>query len=254
MGSQATVRTWLETPFLATRVLVGACVLVFGLIAVDHGGIPVALLRGRGLLPSEILRFGGLFGEAGTEEPWRLLSACYIHLGVLHLGMNMMALIALGKRAEERVGPARMIVAFTVTGICGFLASEWWYAPFSPPTAGASGALFGLMGHEIGQMHGRNDPRVKDVFFQFAAYAVAFALLAWSSPVGLNNAAHVGGFLAGYPLGRLFHLERRPWRRKVLAQAGALICLVAAGASVYLSDVSDLWRQVRSEEIQRGFR
>src|SRR5690606_8265713 len=155
-------------------------------------------------------------------EPWRYLSAVYVHLGALHLVMNSMALLALGRRAEQRVGGARMIVVFTLTGIGGFVASTLWYGASGPLTAGASGALFGLMGHEIGQMHAQRDPRLKDILVQFLAYAVAFALL-----FSVNNAAHIGGFVLGYPLGRAFYLERRPWRRALWFRGLAAVSLAA---------------------------
>lgn len=238
----------LDQPFLATQVLLGMCVLNFLLVCLDHGGLALGFL-GKSLLPSEVLRWGATFGQLSRVEPWRYLSAVYVHLGALHLVMNSMALLALGRRAEQRVGGARMIVVFTLTGIGGFVASTLWYGASGPLTAGASGALFGLMGHEIGQMHAQRDPRLKDILVQFLAYAVAFALL-----FSVNNAAHIGGFVLGYPLGRAFYLERRPWRRALWFRGLAAVSLAAGVASVVLSARSDVWRQMRLEEIQHNLR
>lgn len=243
-----TVASLIEQPYLATRILLGICLVNFGLMSLDHGGISLGFI-GRQLLLSEYLRWGATVGPLALQEPWRYLSAVYVHLGALHLVMNSLALLALGRRTEQRVGGARMIVTFTLTGIVGFIASQVWYGPGGPPTAGASGALFGLMGHEIGQMHAQRDPRLKDILFQFLAYAVAFALL-----LSVNNAAHIGGFLLGYPLGRAFYLEKRPWNRAWLFRGLAAMCVAAGCASIALSTMSDVWKQVRSEEIQYGLR
>lgn len=238
----------LNRPYLATQILLGLCLVNFALVSLDHKGLALGFI-GRGLLASEVVRWGATYGNLAVAEPWRYLSAVYVHLGVLHLVMNGMALVVLGKRTEQRVGGAAMVVVFTLTGIAGFLASQWWYGPNGPLTAGASGALFGLMGHEIGQMHAHRDPRLKDLLFQFLAYAVAFALI-----FSVNNAAHLGGFLLGYPLGWLLFLERRPWRRAWLYRGLAALSLAAGVASIVLSTASDEWRKLRVVEIQYHLR
>lgn len=237
-----------DRPYLATQVLLGVCLVDFALVSLDHGGLALGFI-GRELLASDVMRWGATYGNLATVEPWRYLSAVFVHLGALHLVMNGMALVALGRRTEQRVAGARMIVVFTLTGIAGFVASQWWYGPNGPVTAGASGALFGLMGHEIGQMHARRDRRLKDLLFEFLAYAAAFALI-----FSVNNAAHLGGFVLGYPLGRLFFLERRPWRRAWLFRGLAALCVVAGVASIVLSARSDEWRKLRVEEIQYRLR
>jgi rhomboid protease GluP len=238
-------------PFLATRILLGLCLVDFALMVLDHGGLPMAMLGRLGSPPSgsELLRWGGLLGSVAEKEPWRYLSAVYVHLDPLHLLFNGMALLALGRRTEQRVGGPRMVVAFTVTGVVGFLASAYWYGGLPYGTAGASGALFGLMGHEIGQMHASRDPRLKDVLFQFGAYTLAFALM-----FNVNNAAHLGGFVAGYPLGRLFASEKRPWLRTRLLQALAGLCILASVASLVLSASSPAWERERAQEVRNGER
>jgi rhomboid protease GluP len=229
----------------------GLCLVDFALMVLDHRGLPMVMLGKLGSPPSisELLRWGGLWSDVADTEPWRYLSAVFVHLDPLHLLFNGMAVLALGRRTEQRVGGARMIVAFTITGIAGFLASAYWYGGTPYGTAGASGALFGLMGHEIGQMHASRDPRLKDVLFQFGAYTLAFALM-----FNVNNAAHLGGFVAGYPLGRLFATERRPWRRAWLFQVLAGLCIVASVGSILLSATSPAWERERAKEVLYGER
>lgn len=236
-------------PYLATQILLGLCLVNFAFVTLDHGGLTLGFLLDQGPSVSAMVRWGATYGGLALAEPWRYLSAVYVHVGLLHLAMNGMALQALGKRTEQRVGGAAMVVVFTLTGIAGFVASQWWYGPVGPPTAGASGALFGLMGHEIGQLHARRDPRLRDILFQLLAYAVAFALV-----FHMNNAAHIGGFVLGYPLGRLLFLERRPWRRAWLYRGLAALSLAAGVASVVLSAASDEWRKLRVLEIQYDLR
>jgi membrane associated rhomboid family serine protease len=240
-----------DTPFLATRILLGICLVNFALMVLDHGGLPMVMFGKVGRPPSdsELLRWGGLLGGVAENEPWRYLSAVFVHLDPLHLLFHGMAVLALGRRTEQRVGGPRMVVAFTITGIVGFLASALWYGSSPYGTAGASGALFGLMGHEIGQMHARRDPRLKDVLFQFGAYTLAFALM-----FNVNSAAHLGGFIAGYPLGRLFASERRPWRLDRLFQVLAGLCIVASVASIVLSATSPAWERARADEVLHGER
>jgi hypothetical protein len=92
----------------------------------------------------------------------------------------------------------------------------------SPPTAGASGAIFGLVGAQIAEMRRARDPRLKDVLLQYLAYAVAFALL-----LSVNNAAHLGGFVLGYVGAEgLLRLPHHPlWERAGRFVAWALIGL-----------------------------
>src|SRR5690606_37267066 len=157
--------------------------------------VPIELL-GRGPSPSAIVQVGGISRQVGASvEIYRWLSAVYVHLGVLHLLMNMTALLWLGRTLEESLGRWRMVTILVLSGIGGFYASRVYFGPISPPTAGASGALFGLLGARVAEMRFEKDPRLKDFLLQYAAYAVAFALL-WR----VNNAAHLGGFVFGYVL------------------------------------------------------
>lgn len=239
-----------ETPFLATRILLGICLVDFALLVLDHGGLPTILLPlGSQPTISELLRWGALTDEVAWREPWRFLSAVFVHFDPLHLLMNGMGALALCRRTEQRVGGPRMVIAFTITGIVGFVASALWKQGEPFVTAGASGALFGLMGHEIGHMHMGRDPRLKDVLLQFGAYTLAFALM---FPV--NNAAHLAGFASGYPVSRLLAADKRPWRRAAVYRALAVACVVASVVSIALCVRSPVWVRERAGEVLRGER
>ena len=174
----------------------------------------------------------------------------FAHGSVLHVVMNMLALWSLGRRIEEGLGWARFTFIFILTGVLGFIVSDFWYALRSPvlvPTVGASGGLFGLAGAYIAYLYARRDPIYKDLLLQLVIFSVVIALY-----MPVNNAAHVGGFLTGAPMGYLFYKENRPWRHEFVFRPIALLCIVASVASVILCQTSSEWRIRRQMEIERG--
>ncbi len=228
-----------------TKLFVGMCSVVFAFLTLDTGQLSI---MGSDTHWSE-LRWGALTPLLGKDEPWRVLSATYIHFGILHIVFNMMATIDLGKLLERLVGPSRFIVALLVSAIAGFVVSQWWSLNFGTLrsiTGGASGGIFGLGGVLIGYLYARRDPAWKQIGIRFAVYAALFAVV---FPV--NNAAHIGGFIAGAPLGYVFCKEARPWRRHGLFRVLAACLLLASVASVALSHVSGVWEQRRALEMQR---
>ena len=242
-----------------TWVFVLLCLLVFfGMYLPiwirSHGNIS-ALMGGQQV--SDVLRWGGImnFGGRGglggitAEEPWRWLSAMFVHFGPLHVGMNLVTLVALGRELEPRLGSGRFGVVFLVSGILGFVASDAWSMVSGNPslTGGASGGLYGLIGALVGYLFARKDPRYRAILLEVAVLGVAMALL---FPV--NNAAHVGGFVSGSPLGILFFREKRPWRRDAFFGAFAGSLTVLALASIGLSMRSPLVREAQESEQRRG--
>jgi len=166
------------------------------------------------------------------REPWRYLSAVFVHLGVDHLLFNLAALWSLGRVIEQRLGSARLLLSFVLTGIAGFVVSRFYYGPISPPTAGASGALYGFIGIELGLLVSRRDPRARKLFFEWLAFAIGFALL-----FSVNNAAHAGGCASGAVLGYLFEKRLVRVNPKILSILAG-IALFASVLSVILSWLS----------------
>lgn len=187
----------------------------------------------------EAIRAGALLSAPSLVkmEPWRLLSACFVHFGLLHVGMNMLGLVHLSRLLEPAVGSVRLLIVYVATGIVGFAASVAYYAEFGrpTPTAGASGAIFGLMGAILGILYRRKDPRWKPFLAQTVGYSLMFGLLMR----GINNAAHVAGLLSGAALGLLMARAApapSTWWQRVLAA----LCAVSVGASLVLARLSDL--------------
>jgi rhomboid protease GluP len=217
--------------FPLTKLYVGLCVVVFLLMTLSGGQMP--RLLGGAVGPA--IRFGAMVTTYGFEQPWRLFSAMFVHFGILHIGFNMMALWDVGRALEQRLGSARFVLIFIGTGVLGFVASELWYSAQNEivPTAGASGGLFGLIAAFIGYLYAQRDPAWKQFLVRVVIYA---ALFAYAFPV--NNAAHIGGALVGFPLGYLFYKERRPWQRQRLLGALAALLVAASLASVLISLIS----------------
>jgi membrane associated rhomboid family serine protease len=172
------------------------------------------------------------------EEPWRLLSSCFVHFGFVHFAMNMAALVQLARLAEPAISAARFTIAYVVTGTLGFGFSLSYALVFPQQmlTAGASGAIFGVMGVILGFLVRRRDPRWK----VWARNAVFYSLL-FGFVIRANNAAHIGGLLVGAVFGALFAPGApKPASRLQVVLAG--LCLAACVASLVLAQQSELWR------------
>jgi membrane associated rhomboid family serine protease len=229
----------------ATKLIAAICIVVYGLMMLSEGSFRFDVAVSGAFKLSTLLRFGVLVQDLAWHEPWRLLAAVYMHFGLLHIGMNMFSLISLGRTLEPHFGSARFFILYTLTGLLGFTVSQWWYGS-SPPTAGASGAIFGLVGAVVGVLLARRDPRWRRSLVNYLVYAVILSLM-----LPVNTAAHIGGFFAGIVVGALFEREKQPHRRAGLMLAVAGVCLAASVGSVVLSATSPVWKQVRQAELAR---
>lgn len=233
-----------EAPMV--RFYLGVCGIVYVFTAFAAGGFRIL----QPPLMSEAFRWGALHPALVIEEPWRLLSAMFVHFGILHLGMNMSALVALGRGLEQALGSTRFVLTFVGTGIAGFVASAAW-SVLGPgamvTTAGASGGLFGLVGFEIGYAYRGRDPRWKSALTRALVIGV---LLGVFFPV--NNAAHAVGGLLGAAMG-YWSFKEGIWRKyAAFWSALAAIFVVASLLSIVLCHTSDVWRGLRASEIQQG--
>src|SRR5262249_53268464 len=135
---------------------------------------------------------------------WRLVTAGFLHGGLIHIGMNSWVMYDLGAQVEEIFGPARLIVIYFCATIGGFLASSFWSNGLS---GGASAAIMGLIGAMIalGMMHDSAvADAIKRVYVRYAIYMVIFGLLV----PNIDNAAHLGGLATGFAVARLAGLPR----------------------------------------------
>jgi len=148
---------------------------------------------------------------------WRLISAIFLHSGIIHLAFNSYALIFIGPLLEEALGRERFFVVYIATGAFGFMLSNWYYPPMLT-TVGASGAIFGIIGAAIAlsKRWSTWGSSLHQQLIHWAIYGLIYGLL-----LGANNAAHVGGFVSGVGLALSMGNPNRdlesPWRQRLWA-------------------------------------
>lgn len=150
-------------------------------------------------------------GIFATGAYWRLLAAMFLHIGVLHLLLNLWALFQLGGVFEAMFGSGRFLVTYFVTGLVASTASALFIE--ATIAAGASGAIFGILGALILSIRRsplwRHHPWSRGLVQQLLAWAGINILIGFSFP-GIDNAAHLGGFAAGLVLGLIPHRVAPP--------------------------------------------
>jgi rhomboid protease GluP len=147
-----------------------------------------------------LLAFGGKYGPAisGQGQWWRLITAGFLHGGLLHILMNSWAMFDLGAQVEQLYGTSRYVVFYIFTTITGFLASLLWSPGLS---IGSSAGIFGLIGAMIA--YGVRDrsgfgEAVRSMYIRWAIYGLIFGLIGF---FGVDNAAHIGGIAGGFAIG-----------------------------------------------------
>jgi len=194
---------------------------------------PSTALRPRGMFsifaPSDQVLFAlGATGAvpARVGRWWTVLTAIYLHGGLLHIVFNVLWIRQLGPAVEQLYGSARLVVIFTVSGVAGFLVSNAAGIPF---TIGASGSIFGLLGALVAFGRKRGGLFGTMVLRQYGQWALMLFVLGFFMS-GVNSLAHAGGFAGGFAAGLVLSLaERRAETALDHLLAVALVVLTAAG-------------------------
>ena len=180
--------------------------VTYGLIILNLLIFAVAVALGDGVLradPEAMIRLGTDYTPLTLGgQWWRLFSSIFLHFGVLHIGFNMWALFSNGRLAERVFGPARYLFIYLIAGLSASLTSLLWHPVVNG--AGASGAIFGIIGAMMAffakRMAGVPPSVAKTQLRSMAIYAT-YALLAAARIPGIDNAAHLGGVCTGFILG-----------------------------------------------------
>ena len=164
---------------------------------------------------------GGITSDTlSSGQWWRLLAAMFLHHGWVHFMLNMWALYQLGSLFELLFGSKRFAITYFVTGIAASIASALHLGPDSI-AAGASGAIFGILGAMILSI--RRSPRwrheswVRSLTTQLVGWA-GFNIIIGFSMEGIDNWAHIGGFIAGLLLGLMPHRVPPPPPRDAIVE------------------------------------
>ena len=137
---------------------------------------------------------------------WRLVTAGFLHGGLMHILMNSWVLFDLGAQVEEVYGTNRMIVFYFLSTVGGFFASTLW-SPRSL-SVGASAGIFGLIGAMIalGVRHrSALGDHIRGLYTRWAIYGLLFGFLPFFQ---IDNAAHIGGLAAGFGTAYIAGLPR----------------------------------------------
>jgi rhomboid protease GluP len=223
----------------------GACVVVYVLTlawSISSG----SSIAGGGLFnmlgPNNysLLLFGasGAIPVFGLGRWWTVLSAAWLHAGLLHILFNVLWIRQLAPEVGELYGPGRMVIIYTAGAIVGFTASSvagayLGWLPFailhgSQLTVGASAPIFGLLGAVV--YYGRRTG-ARAVHTQALTWAGIMFVYGLIMP-GIDNYAHAGGFAGGYLAGILLD-PLKPERIDHLVVA--LVCLLLSVASIVAS-------------------
>ncbi|MFE2885240.1 rhomboid family intramembrane serine protease [Streptomyces sp. NPDC059272] len=208
-------------PRLVTKILIGLCIAAYVVQRVVGDKFTNDFeLIGRA-------SFTGLPPYEGVAEgqPYRLLTAMFLHASPIHIIFNMLSLWWLGGPLEAALGRARYIALYVVSGLAGS-ALTYLIAAQNQPSLGASGAIFGLFGATAVLMRRLNyDLR--------PLIAILVINLIFTFNPGMNIAwqAHIGGLVAGVITG--YAMVHAPRERRALIQYGT--CAVVLVVVVVLT-------------------
>lgn len=206
-------------------------------------------MRGMFAPSSQVLFLLGASGALPMFEYgrwWTVLTAGWLHAGVLHVFFNVMWIRQLAPAIAELYGPGRMVIIYTVSGVTGFLASSvaGLYLAGLPVigganfSVGASASIFGLLGALVHYGHATGQSHAREYGLQYALFMGVFGLIF----PGIDNWAHAGGFAGGY----LASLVLNPLRRERIDHlAIGALCLVLTLLAL-LTSVVTAWPLLRS--------
>lgn len=201
-GTPGRIMGVIPAPTSATSVLAAAIVLMFvaeWLLTQRAGGAGQSGGLFGGIQSMVMLRLGAKFGPfIYAGQWWRLVTAIFLHAGILHIGLNLWVLFDISPEVEAMFGTSKFVVFFLVTGVFGYVVSTWWMPMVL--SLGASGAIMGLIGVLIGATfhHGRMGKDYRSMLWRWVIYIAIFGLF-----FNIDNAAHFGGLGAGILLGYL---------------------------------------------------
>ena len=150
-----------------------------------------------------MLRYGAMYEPLVLEghEYFRLFTSCFMHFGIEHLVNNMLVLFVIGGKLERALGHVRYLIFYLLAGVLANLFSLFWHIHTQefPVSAGASGAVFGVVGGLMWAVI-RNRGRLEDLSLQQLVIMLLLSVYLGLSEGGVDNAAHIGGVISGFLL------------------------------------------------------
>jgi rhomboid protease GluP len=207
---------WLVKAIITVNIIVYAFSI---LLSMGRGGAagPLAILT-----PDQMsLRLLGATGMVPIARGWywTLLTANYLHGGILHLVFNLMALRQIAPWVSQEYGPSRTFTIYTLGGIFGYVVSCVAGVGF---TIGASGAVCSLIGALLYYGRSRGGVYGATVFREVSGWVISLVLFGFIM-TGINNWAHGGGIVGGIILGMILGYEERN-RENTFHRLLAMVC------------------------------
>ncbi len=218
-------------PAPVTTALLVSNLLMFGVewmaLAARGGGGGLSILWGMGLEGPYRLGMSAPSAIYDHHQWYRLITAMFLHGGLIHIGFNMMALMQLGPALEDLYGSSRYFFLYIFTGAVGFLASSF----VGHLSLGASGGLLGLVGAMLAITTKRGGAYMRDLRSRLVSSVVLLFVLGFMG-MGIDNWAHGAGLAAGFVLGKIF-ADRQPMnvRERQIANALGWLAAIAVIAS-----------------------
>jgi rhomboid protease GluP len=182
-----------------------------------------------------VLRWGANFALlTASGEWWRMLTAMFLHGNVVHIAVNMWALLSLGSTAEIFYGRKNFLIIYFLSGLAGSAGTMLWN-PVSI-SVGASGAIFGVAGALAALVYFKKLPvdraTLKRAVGSIGGMILVNLFLGATIPI-IDNSAHVGGLLAGTILGfalpaMIFRAEREKSEGPGYMAMAAVLCIITA--------------------------
>ncbi|MBZ5557785.1 MAG: rhomboid family intramembrane serine protease [Acidobacteriia bacterium] len=218
--------------YLVSLLLSGSAIRMDGLMSLLAPSTPVLFLLGA----------SGAVPVFGFGRWWTVLSAGWLHAGLLHIAFNMYYVRMFGPATAEVIGPARTVIIYTVAGVTGFALSSFAgaYLTWIPIpmlrgagfTVGASAPIFGLLGALL--HYSRNTSSFMKQ--QVMSFIIPFFIFGLIMP-GVDNYAHAGGFAGGYLMSAFLNPMTRERGDHMIVAA---VCLAATALSIAASILTGL--------------
>ncbi len=227
-----------------TLVMGGTITLYVLSLLLSGSGLQTMLApNGRVLL---LLGASGALPVFQMDRWWTVLTAGWLHAGVLHILFNVMWIRQLGPSVANLYGPGRMVIIYTVAGVVGFTFTSvaGQYLGSGVPiigrliggaslSVGASASIFGLLGALVYYGRRTGSRHVGSTGLQYALMMGLFGLIM----PGIDNQAHLGGFVGGYLAG----LALDPLKpERIDHMVAAVVCLAATAVAIVASIVTAL--------------
>lgn len=198
----------------------------------NFGGIDIRVLFRLGAsLP--LLGYPGV--ASNLTQPWRFVTAVFLHGSLMHIGFNLWVLMDIGPQIEELYGSARYLFIYVLTGIGGYVVSS----TVGKVSVGGSGALLGLIGVLLAITTGRRSAGMQMLRGQIIRWLIYIAVFGFLFP-GIDNFAHAGGLAAGFLLGKVM-VDRAPVapedrkRAQLLGWASAIVVVASFAMMIFLN-------------------